>query len=86
MEHFLAERYVPKRHRSSLDRDAAVVRAAGAPDRIRLLQRLYVPGDEICFYLFESESAELVEHISRTVGLGLERVLPVIPITETEER
>ena len=48
---------------------------AVAAGRARLLQTLYVPDDEICFYLFESESAELVEEATSEAGIELTRIM-----------
>ena len=83
MEQFLAESYLPPGKRAIAEQGVARVRAA-ADARIRLLQTLYVVEDEICLYVFESESAELVETASRAAGLELERVVPVVRIAEGE--
>jgi hypothetical protein len=76
VEHYLAERYLSSRGGVFLNEDVARVKAA-AKEGIRLLQTLYVPDDEICFYLFESESAALVEETSGAAGIELTRVLRV---------
>jgi hypothetical protein len=73
VEHYLAERYLSPRSGIFLAEDVARVQAVAA-GRARLLQTLYVPDDEICFYLFESESAELVEQAGVAAGLDLTRV------------
>jgi hypothetical protein len=73
VEHYLAERYLSLRGGSFLAADVARVRAE--EDRtVRLLHTFYVPDDEICFHLFESESAELVKQASVAAGLELTRV------------
>ena len=76
MDHFLAERYVPVHLQASLTDDAARLQAMATPE-IRLLESWYVPEDEICFLLFESSSAQLVEQTMRTASLELARVMLV---------
>ncbi len=76
MDHFLAERYVPVHLQASLADDAARLRTIASPE-IRLLETWYVAEDEICFLLFESASAQLVEETMRTASLELARVMLV---------
>jgi hypothetical protein len=76
VEHYLAERYLSSRGGIFLAEDVARVHEA-AGKAIKLLQTFYVPEDEICFYLFESESAELVAETSVAAGLDLTRILRV---------
>ena len=59
MEHFLAERYLAGQDRASLARDAnRITRATTKLPQVRLVTTLYVPEDETCFYLFESDTAD----------------------------
>lgn len=74
VEHYLAERYLSPRSGIFLAEDVARVQAVAA-GRARLLQTLYVLDDEICFYLFESESAALVEEATSDAGIELTRVM-----------
>lgn len=76
MEHYLAERYLSPRGGVFLAEDVARMNAVAA-GRARLVQTLYVPDDEVCFHLFESESAELVGELSLDAGIELTRVLRV---------
>lgn len=81
MARFLVESYLPSGSRDSLAADAARLRAAAARlERVELLSTLYVPDDEVCFYVFESESAELVAEVSRTAKLEFDRVQPVVSL------
>jgi hypothetical protein len=80
---YLAERYVPAHLRRAIADDVNRVRAAGT-DGVQLLQTLYVPDDEVCFHLFESESVELVEQASRAAGFEVQRVLRVVSLAEGE--
>jgi hypothetical protein len=80
---FLAEAYRPTGNRSSLAADTARLHAAaGRLERVELLSTLYVPEDEVCFFLFESDSVELVAEASRIARLGFDRVQPVVAIDQ----
>ncbi len=82
MGQFLVEAYQPARSPRSLAADAARLRAAAARfESVELLSTLYVPEDEVCFYLFESDSAELVAEASRTARLEFQRVQPVVALS-----
>jgi hypothetical protein len=79
---FLVEAYHPARNRRSLAADAARLRAAAARlERVELVSTVYVPEDEVCFYLFESDSAELVAEVSRAARLEFDRVQPVVALS-----
>jgi hypothetical protein len=83
MEHYLAERYLAGRDGAGLAVDAARVRAAAKRvGRVRVVQTVYVPGDEVCFYLFESDSAELVGAVGRLARIDLDRVLPAVALVD----
>jgi len=75
MEHFLAERYVPPSGKQALAGELERIRsAARSVPAIRLVESVYVPGDELCLYLFESDSAETVALLSRVAELEMERI------------
>jgi len=69
---YLAERYYVRQG----DSVYAGVRSSAAAT---LLEALYLPDDEVCLYLFESESLE---------GVGaagdFDRIAPVVQVTEPE--
>lgn len=72
MARYLLERFLPTATEgapASLG-DAALAACAG----VRLLQTIYVPDDEVCFYLLESDSLELVRQASSDAGLPFDRV------------
>ena len=75
MEHYLGERYLPAAARGDIgdesDRLQSAARTLGA---VRLLQTLYVPRDEICLYLFEADSADLVSRAAAAAAIALEHV------------
>jgi hypothetical protein len=45
-------------------------------DGVRALRTIFVPGDELCFVLFEAPSAEAVIRASERGGLRYERLMP----------
>jgi type IV secretory pathway VirJ component len=72
MARYLLERFLPAPGAGmplSLE-DAALAAHAG----VRLLQTIYVPDDEVCFYLLESDSLELAQQAGRDAGLSVERM------------
>jgi Protein of unknown function (DUF4242) len=76
---YLVELYVPKR---SDARASAVARArataetmAGSGSGIRYLRSLFLPGDELCFLLFEAPSADAVDEAARLAALTFERII-----------
>jgi len=76
MAHYLAEAYTP---RDSLASDAERLGVAAlGRGTVRLLDTLYLLADEVCFYLFESDSAELVEAVCASAGLRIDRVQPAL--------
>jgi len=44
---------------------------------VRFLRSLFVPGDEICFFLFDGPSADAVTELARRAAITFERVLEV---------
>ena len=73
MQHFLAERYLARQDGPSLALEAGRVRdAATRLADVRLITTVYVPVDETCFYLLESESAE-----SAAAAGDFDRIVPV---------
>ena len=74
MRTFIAETFVP-RERSD---EVAVVseRLAGLDDAmpVRYVRTTFVPGDEVCFHVFEAESADDVKRVADRLGIELDRV------------
>jgi hypothetical protein len=82
MPEFLVELYVPRTEDAALKRGAAKARRAaqrltreGTP--VRYLRSIFVPDDEICFHLYEAETAEVVREAVRRAQLSFERVTAV---------
>lgn len=83
MGEFLVELYVSRTDDAAVERGAAKARRAaqrltreGTP--VRYLRSIFVPEDEICFYLYEAETAESVREAARRAELPFERVTAVI--------
>ncbi len=72
MGDYLVERFLASADAPGRGGDAAD--AAFAVPGVRGLQTIYVPDDEICLYLLESESIELVERASQAAGLTVDRI------------
>jgi Protein of unknown function (DUF4242) len=86
MEQYLVELY---RSRAGADTLADPAKRAqttaeeltreGTP--VRFLSTIFVPEDEVCFYLYEAASAEAAAEAARRAELQFERI--VVAITET---
>jgi len=63
---------------------AEQVRAAGV--EVRLLQVIFVPADEICFYLCQSPSADAVREALLRASLRVERISEAASIRPEEAR
>jgi hypothetical protein len=57
---------------------AAQVREAGA--EVRLLRVIFLPADEVCFYLYEAASADAVREAVTRAGLDFERITEVVSL------
>ena len=77
MEHFLAERYLPAAGRGTIAGDVERIRrAAAAVAGTRLVQTLYLPGDELCLHLFAGDSADDVARVGCAAELEIDRIRP----------
>jgi hypothetical protein len=45
---------------------------------VRLVLSIFVPEEEMCFYLFEAESADAVREVTVGSGLQLERLVEAV--------
>src|SRR5262245_45628082 len=63
---------------------AEQVRAPGV--EVRLLQVIFVPADEICFYLYQSPSAHAVREALLRAGQRVERISEAASIRPEEAR
>jgi hypothetical protein len=83
VQSYLAEAYVARPRASELRVHERRARAAakqltqqGIP--IRFLRSIFVPADEICFYVFEAISAEAVGAACERAALRFERVVEAV--------
>lgn len=76
MSHFVAERYVASVDGPHLRADLDRLRSAAiALDRrITFVQSVYLPDDDLCLYLFTSDSAETVAELVRLAALDVDRI------------
>ena len=59
---------------------AAACAAVSRPRRsVRYLRALHLPGDELCLYLFEASSPDLVAEAVTAAGLRHIRVVEAVP-------
>lgn len=75
MAHFVAERYLASVDSNRLRDDVERLRRAAA--RVRgatLLESVYLPADDLCLYVFRSESAEQVADIARLASVDVDRI------------
>ena len=82
---YLAESY-ERRSGACLDKAIARVRLAvkemaAEGIGLRYVRSTFVPEDEICFHVFEAESAAVIDEVSRRAGLPFEHVVEAMPIT-----
>jgi hypothetical protein len=80
---FLAELYLPAAdaaaRRSAIaaaERAAAKLAQDGA--RVRFVRSVVVPGDEMCFLLFEADSPETVGQVGKAAELAFDRVVDAV--------
>ena len=85
MPNYLVESYAP-RSGAALEKEIARVRIvakeiAAEGVGLRHVRSTFVPEDEICFHVFEAESAALVDEVGRRAGLPFEHVVEAMPVT-----
>jgi len=81
MPTFIAETFVPETHirevEAATERLSRLDRAPGgehAGPTVRYLRSTFVPGDEVCFHVFEAASADEVLRAAADLGVRLDRV------------
>lgn len=83
MSEFLVEVYLSKSMAAmATPRAEDVSRAADQLSRegtqVELLQLVFVPEEETCFYLFRAQSSHAVEEAGRRCGLRFERLVEAV--------
>jgi Protein of unknown function (DUF4242) len=56
----------------------AAAESASGRMRARYLRSILVPGDEMCFHLFEASSAEAVRTAAQLAGLAYARIVEAV--------
>jgi hypothetical protein len=89
---FLVERYVPSggsaqpaaiagAAHAAQAAEAAAGRAGDSPGPIRYLAVTLVPGDELCYCLFEAPSVEAVRRAHELAQISCERIVEAFHVT-----
>jgi len=91
VQSYLAEAYLARQRASELRTHERRARAAakkltrqGVP--IRFVRSIFVPADEICFYVFEAISAQAVGAACERAALRFERVIEAVDSRKEEGR
>ncbi|HXZ56435.1 MAG TPA: hypothetical protein VEG40_02525 [Gaiellaceae bacterium] len=77
---YLAECFWPDLHETSVDEAAARIRESAAEltragTGVTLTGTILVPGDEVVFYLFDGDSADVVREACERARVPFERVV-----------
>lgn len=90
---YALELYLPRLERDALPQAADRARAAATQMRhggtaVGFLRSIFMPGDEICFLVFEAPSEEAVAEAARRAAIVFERVveLEVAPVDPGSRR
>ena len=80
MAKYLVELYSPTAGSGDLPSAAARARSeeiARTRTEVRYLRSIFVPGDELCFLLYEGPSAEAVAEAVRRAAITFDRIVQV---------
>jgi hypothetical protein len=83
MAEFMVELYVSREDAEAFGRRTEPIREAAAAmsregSAVRFLRRIFVPGDETCLLLYESDSIEAVIEAARRADVRFERVTETV--------
>jgi hypothetical protein len=91
VQSYFAEAYVARPRAGELRAHERRARAAarelsrqGTP--IRFMRSIFMPADEICFYVFEAPSAEAVGVVCERAALRFARIVEAVDSREGKER
>jgi hypothetical protein len=81
---YLVETYLPRgriTERAACERRASRTAEQLARENVsvRFEQSIYVPEDEVCFFVFDAPSAQIAERIARRAGLDPVRTVEADP-------
>ena len=85
MDEYLVELYLPQRDEAALADAAIRARVASGEvtsegKHVRYLRTIFVPQDEICFHLYEAQTADAVGEASLRAEIAYERVVRAVSI------
>lgn len=81
------EAYVPRGRATEIrDAEARAREAARAAERVRFVRTTFLPDDEVCFFVFEAESARTVGAVTKRAGIRAERIIEVVEGVGSTER
>jgi len=80
---YLVETYLARDHAEELPSRERRARSAAeeltrGKKRVRFEHSIHVPGDEICFYVFDAPSARVAANAARRAGLDPIRVVEAV--------
>jgi hypothetical protein len=77
VDQFVAERYLASVDGERLHDDLARIRdAAEHVSGVSFLGSVYLPADDLCLYLFTSESADGVAGVAQLASVAVDRIRP----------
>jgi hypothetical protein len=85
VDHYLVEVYLPRRDEAALADAAMRARAASEHvtsegGHVRYLRTIFVPQDEICFHLYEAQTADAVAEASLRAEIVYERIVRAVSV------
>jgi hypothetical protein len=89
VQSYLAESYLAQQRASELPAHKRRVRTAARDLRrqgipIRFVRSIFVPADELCFYLFEASSSEAVGTACERAALRVQRIVEAVEFGKGE--
>ena len=83
MSEFVAEQYVSRSDAAAAERATCAARGAAAQltregTRVRLVHAIFIPEDETCMHVYETDSAETVRRVACLAALCFERVAEAV--------
>jgi hypothetical protein len=91
MQSYFAEAYLARPRASELPMHERRARSAAKQlahegIAVRFVRSIFVPADEICFYVFEAASADAVRAACERAALRFERLIEAVDSREEERR
>jgi hypothetical protein len=91
MQSYFAEAYLARPRANELPMHERRARSAAKElaqqgIAVRFVRSIFVPADEICFYVFEAASADAVSAACEHAALRFERVIEAVDSREEEGR